>query len=176
MAQTGSRLVAISIILLLFLAAGAGLIAASAAEPVAVGAGAPPLSPAQLKKLNDTVADKGKVVLAAKTVTDALGLTKDMETISAPALTVKERDNGLIHQFQPLPQGAGYIIGNIGPTTMEVYWADKDLTLHAAMTSVHNMLTNSLPNEALASTVPVEQAQPDFAKELAYWASVADAL
>lgn len=171
-----SRVFAVSLIVMQFLPMGAGSIAVNAAEPAALDAAAPPLSQAQLKKIGDALADKGKVVLAAKTVTDALGLTKNDETISSPALTVKERDNGLIHQFQPLPQGAGYIVGNIGPTTMEVYWADKNLVLVAAISSVHNMLTNSLPNEALVAAVPVAQAQPDFANELAYWATVADAL
>jgi hypothetical protein len=173
MART--RRFAISIIALQVLAIGTGLFTASAAEPDAQGTTAP-LSSAQLKKISDAVADKGRVVTAAKTVTDALGLTKNAELISSPALTVKERDNGLIHQFQPLPQGAGYIVGNIGPTTMEVYWADKNLTLIAAVTSVRSMLTNSLPNEALVAAVPPEQARPDFVKELAYWASVAGAL
>jgi hypothetical protein len=146
----------------------------AAAQPAAA---APKLSEDQLKKLIAVMATQGTFVTADKRMTNALGLTKNnTEAIESRALTVKERDGGLIHQFQPLPEGKGYLLGNLGLTTIEAFWADKDLALVAATTSVRGGPTTGMTAGVMVMPTPVKDAQPDFDKELAYWASVADAL
>jgi len=145
----------------------------AAAESVAA---APKLSEAQLKKILDTIPAKGTAVTADKRVTDTLGLTKNSNSIAARALTVKERFGDLIHQMQPLPGGKGYLFGNIGPTITEVFWADKNLVLVAAMTSVRGGPAAGMTGGMIFYPTTVQDAQPNFSKELAYWATVAGAL
>jgi hypothetical protein len=91
-------------------------------------------------------------------------------------LTVKERTGEILHQMQPLPKGMGYLFGKIGPTTVQVYWADKNLVLIAAMTSVAGGPTAGMTGGKLNYPTPVKEAEPDFRQELAYWAMVADSL
>jgi hypothetical protein len=144
--------------------------------PAPVAAPAPKLSVDQLKKLIEYAATHGKVVVADKGVTDTLGLTHGKQEIYSPSLTVRERTGDLLHQMQPLPEGKGILFGNIGPTTVEVFLADKNLVLISAMTSVAGGPTAGMTGGRLNYPTPVNEAQPAYADELAYWAMVADSL
>jgi len=177
MIRTGNRLVALAISIIVTQVSAIAptfIIATPAAAQSA--ASAPKLSEAQLEKLIDTMPIEGKIVTAEKRVTDTLGLTKNNETLTSRALTVKERAGVLFHQIQLLPGGKGYLFGNIGPTTVQVFWADKNLVLVAAMTSVKGGPTAGMTGGMMVYPTPVKEAAPDFSNELAYWATVADAL
>ena len=177
MIRTGNRLVTLGLAILvtpIFAVAPTFVSPTTASAETATPA--PKLSAAQLKKLDDYAATNGKVVTADKRVTDTLGLTKDKQEMYSPALTVKERTGEILHQMQPLPGGKGYLFGNIGPTTVQVYWADKNLVLIAAMTSVSGGPTAGMTGGKINYPTPVKDAEPDFRQELAYWAMVADSL
>ena len=181
MIRPGNRLVALALSLAL---APLSAMAATAVSPTAAPAqtAAPPPAPApklsmgQLKKLVEYAATHGKVVIADKNVTDTLGLTRGKQEIYSPALTVKERTGDLLHQMQPLPEGKGFLFGNIGPTTVQVFLADTNLVLLSAMTSVAGGPTAGMTGGKLNYPTPVNEAQPVYADELAYWALVADSL
>ena len=177
MIRTGNRLVTLGLAILvtpIFAVAPTFVSPTTASAETATPA--PKLSAAQLKKLDDYAVTNGKVVTADKRVTDTLGLTKDKQEMYSPALTVKERTGEILHQMQPLPEGKGYLFGNIGPTTVQVYWADKNLVLIAAMTSVSGGPTAGMTGGKINYPTPVKDAEPDFRQELAYWAMVADSL
>jgi len=177
MIRTGHRLAILALLAVVTpIAAIAPALVIPTTAAAESAAAAPKLSEAQLKKILDAIPAKGTAVTADKRVTDTLGLTKNSDPIASRALTVKERTGSYVHQIQPLPGGKGYLIGNISPTTMEVYWADKNLALVAAVASIRGGPATGMAGGMMVYSTPLKEAQGDFNKELAYWATVADAL
>jgi hypothetical protein len=177
MNRTGHRLAALTLLAVVTpIAAIAPALVVPTASAAESAAAAPKLSEAQLRKLIAVIPEKGTVVTANKRVTDTLGLTKDRDVIASRTLTVKERTGSYVHQIQPLPGGQGYLVGKISPTTMEVYWTDKNLVLVAAVASMRGGPATGMNGGMMVYSTPLKEAQDDFGKEVAYWATVADAL
>jgi hypothetical protein len=122
------------------------------------------ISDAQLKKINEIIAVKGNEVTINKMISGLLGATKNDDPVSSRALAVNDNQGG-IHQIQPLPDGRGYIVGELHPNMAHVYWVNKDFVLVSALA-----LMNGQPPTAM----PIEEAQVGLGTELAYWASIAD--
>ena len=123
-----------------------------------------PISDAQLKKINEIIAVKGNEVTINKMISGLLGATKNDDPVSSRALAVNDNQSG-IHQIQPLPDGRGYIIGELHPNLAHVYWVNKDFVLVSAL---------ALMNGQSPTAMPIEEAQVGIGTELAYWASIAD--
>ena len=134
------------------------------AVPVTVAAEAS-LSGAQLQKINGWIAEKGRDIAITPIITDILGLTKGDQTISCRAFAA-EGEGDEVHQIYVLPEGKGYLDSHFYKDKLDVYWADKDFTLIAALEGVRG--------EKPAPT-SFADAQYGFSYETTWWAKYADA-
>jgi hypothetical protein len=124
------------------------------------------LSSAQLKKINELIADQGKDVAISPVITDILGLTSNNQTILSHAFaTMDPRGDNEIHQIYLLPDAKGFLVGHFYKDKIDVYWTDKAFVLISALTGVRG------ERPAAAS---FQEAQYGFGFELAWWAKFAD--
>jgi len=123
------------------------------------------LSDAQLKKIDEWIADKGRDIAVSPVMTDILGLTKEDQTISCRAFAAEDAANGEIHQIYVLPEHKGYLAARFHEDRVEVYWTDQDLVLKAALSGVRG---------ELPAATSFQDAQAGFGKEMAWWANYAD--
>jgi len=123
------------------------------------------LSDAEIKKLNILMAQQGKDVAISPLITDIVGLTQNEQTITCRAFGAVDPNTNDIRHIYLLPAGKGYLIDYFHADIVEVYWADKDLALIAALSGVRGQK----PGPA-----SFQQAQFGFRNELAWWAKFAD--
>jgi hypothetical protein len=123
------------------------------------------LSPAQLKKIDGWIADQGREIAVTPIITEILGLTKDDQTISSRAFAA-EGEGDEVHQIYLLPEGKGYLEAHFYKNKLDVYWADKDFALKAAVEGVHGQLP---------AAISFADAQYGFSFEAAWWAKYTDA-
>ncbi len=122
------------------------------------------LSAAQLQKINGWIAEQGRDIAVTPIITDILGLTKGDQTISCRAFAAAG-DGDEVHQIYVLPEGKGYLDAHFYKDKLDVYWADKDFTLIAALEGVRG--------EKPAPTTFAD-AQYGFSYEVTWWAKYAD--
>jgi len=123
------------------------------------------LSDVEIKKLNNLMAQQGKDVAISPLITDIVGLTQNEQTITCRAFGAVDPNTNDIRHIYLLPAGKGYLIDYFHADIVEVYWADKDLALIAALSGVRGQK----PGPA-----SFQQAQFGFSNELAWWAKFAD--
>ena len=123
------------------------------------------LSAAQSQKINGWIAGQGRDIAITPIITDILGLTKADHTISCRAFAAEGEGNE-IHQIYLLPEGQGYLDAHFYKDKLDVYWADKNFALLAALNGVRG-------EKPAASSFA--DAQYGFAFELAWWGKYADA-
>jgi hypothetical protein len=158
-----------------FLAAPSGFAQAPPASPAPaapppVPTAQPPaaiqsLTAAQLDKINGWIANQGRDIPITPLITDILGLTKGDHTITCRAFAA-EGDGNEIHQIYLLPDGKGYLDAHFYQDKLDVYWADKNFALIAALNGVRG------EKPAAAS---FSDAQYGFGFEVTWWAKYADA-
>jgi hypothetical protein len=141
--------------------------APSAPAPPAAALPAPTqtLSAAQMQKINGWIAEQGRDIAITPIITDILGLTRGDHTISCRAFAAEGEGNE-IHQIYLLPEGQGYLDAHFYKDKLDVYWADKNFALLAALNGVRG-------EKPAASSFA--DAQYGFAFELAWWGKYADA-
>lgn len=122
-----------------------------------------PLTDAELGKIIQMIADKGSEVRLNKEITTLLGLTSGSELLLTRGIAVKD-EIGVVHQFEPLSDGKGYLILKLSPLLNTIYWINKDFALTAARSRVPGAASEELPNA---------EAQTGVGKELAFWAAFA---
>ncbi len=123
------------------------------------------LSAAQLKKIDGWIADQGREITVTPIITEILGLTKDDQTMTCRAFAA-EGESGEVHQIYALPDGQGYLEAHFYKNRIDVYWADKNFVLKAAVEGVHGQLP---------AAVSFADAKYGFSFELAWWAKYTDA-
>jgi hypothetical protein len=138
--------------------------AANVSVPPAVAAERA-LSEAQRKKIDGLIAQQGRDVAISPIITDIVGLTQKDQSISCRAFGAVDADTNDIHHVYLLPTDQGYLMDYFHQEIVEVYWADKNLVLIAALSGVRGQK----PGPASFA-----QAQYGFGRELAWWAKFAD--
>jgi hypothetical protein len=123
------------------------------------------LSAAQLKKIDGWIADKGRDIAITPIITDILGLTKGDQTMSCRAFAA-EGDGDEVHQIYALPDGKGYLEAHFYKNKLDVYWADKDFGLKAALEGVRGQMP---------APTSFADAQYGFSFEVAWWTKYTDA-
>jgi hypothetical protein len=123
------------------------------------------LSAAQLQKINGWIADKGRDIAVTPIITDILGLTNGNQTLTCRAFAT-EGDGGEVHQIYVLPDGKGYLEAHFFKDRLDVYWADKNFALLAAVEGVRGQKPTA---------ASFADAQYGFDFESAWWAKYADA-
>ena len=118
----------------------------------------------QLKKIDGWIADQGREIAITPIITDILGLTKGDQTISCRAFAA-EGEGDEVHQIYVLPEGKGYLEA-ILQDKLDVYWADKDFALKAALEGVRGQMP---------APTTFADAQYGFSFEVAWWAKYTDA-
>jgi hypothetical protein len=136
-----------------------------AAAPQAPTAPTVKLSAAQLKKIDGWIADQGRDIAVTPIVTEILGLTKDDQTIVCRAFAAESAGDE-VHQVYLLPDGKGYLEAHFYKNKLDIYLADKDFALKAAVEGVHGQLP---------AAVTFADAQYGFSFEVAWWAKYTDA-
>jgi len=122
------------------------------------------LSAAQSQKINEWIAAQGRDIAITPIITDILGLTKGDHTISCRAFAAAG-EGSEIHQIYLLPEGQGYLDAHFYKDKLDVYWADNNFALIAALSGIRG------ETPAAASFA---EAQYGFAFELAWWGKYAD--
>ena len=117
-----------------------------------------------MQKINGWIAEQGRDIAVTPIITDILGLTKGDQTISCRAFAAAG-DGDEVHQIYVLPEGKGYLDAHFYKDKLDVYWADKDFTLIAALAGVRG--------EKPAPTTFAD-AQYGFSYEVTWWAKYAD--
>lgn len=138
---------------------------APAAVPQAPPAPTLTLSAAQLKKIDGWIADQGREIAVTPIITEILGLTKDGGSISCRAFAAAG-DGDEVHQIYLLPEGKGYLEAHFYQNKLDVYWADKNFGLKAALEGVHGQLP---------AATSFADAQYGFSFEVAWWVKYTDA-
>ena len=136
--------------------------------PVAVPAPPAPtvtLSAEQLKKIDGWIADKGREIAITPIITDILGLTTGNQAMSCRAFAATG-DGDEVHQIYALPDGKGYLEAHFYQNKLDVYWADKDFGLKAALEGVRGQMP---------APTSFADAQYGFSFEVAWWAKYTDA-
>ncbi|MGB7036270.1 MAG: hypothetical protein WBD71_12160 [Xanthobacteraceae bacterium] len=123
------------------------------------------LSAAQLQKINGWIADKGRDIAVTPIITDILGLTNGNQTLTCRAFAT-EGDGGEVHQIYVLPDGKGYLEAHFFKDRLDVYWADKNFALLAAVEGVRGQKPTA---------ASFADAQYGFDFESAWWAKYTDA-
>ena len=123
------------------------------------------LSAEQLKKIDGWIADKGREIAITPIITDILGLTKGDQTMSCRAFAAAG-DGDEVHQIYVLPDGKGYLEAHFYKNKLDVYWADKDFGLKAALEGVRGQMP---------APTSFADAQYGFSFEVAWWAKYTDA-
>ncbi len=123
------------------------------------------LSDAQIKKIDDLIAQQGRDVAISPVITDIVGLTQKDQTISCRAFGAVDAGSSDIRHVYLLPDGKGYLIDYFHQQIVEVYWADRNMVLIAALSGVRGQK----PEPASFA-----QAQYGFRNELTWWAKFAD--
>ena len=137
---------------------------APAAPVPALPAPTQSLSAAQSQKINEWIAAQGRDIAITPIITDILGLTKGDHTISCRAFAAAG-EGSEIHQIYLLPEGQGYLDAHFYKDKLDVYWADNNFALIAALSGIRG------ETPAAASFA---EAQYGFAFELAWWGKYAD--
>ncbi len=123
------------------------------------------LSAAQIQKINGWITDKGRDIAVTPIITDILGLTNGNQTLTCRAFAT-EGDGGEVHQIYVLPDGKGYLEAHFYKDRLDVYWADKNFALLAAVEGVRGQKPTA---------ASFADAQYGFDFESAWWAKYADA-
>lgn len=162
----------VAALIAVFLAAPSGFAQAPSAAPPAPPAAspAPPaptqtLSGAQLQKIDGWIKEKGRDIAVTPIITYILGLTKGDQTMSCRAFAAAG-DGDEVHQIYALPDGKGYLAAHFYKGKIDVYWANKDFTLIAALEGVRDQVP---------APMSFADAQYGFSFEVAWWAKYADA-
>ncbi len=167
----------IAVLTVVLLSASQGFAQAPPAATPAPPAPAPPavapvppastvtLSAEQMKKIDGWIADQGKEIAITPIITDILGLTKSDQTMSCRAFAAAG-DGDEVHQVYVLPDGKGYLEAHFYKNKLDVYWADKDFGLKAALEGVRGQMP---------AATSFADAQYGFSFEVAWWAKYADA-
>ncbi|MGB6341428.1 MAG: hypothetical protein WBG15_01690 [Xanthobacteraceae bacterium] len=136
-----------------------------AAAPQAPPAPTLTLNAAQLKKIDGWIAEQGREITVTPIITEILGLTKDGQVVSCRAFAAAGEGDE-VHQIYLLPENKGYLEAHFYKNKLDVYWADKDFALKAAVEGVHGQLP---------AAISFADAQYGFSFEVAWWAKYADA-
>ncbi|MGB7076745.1 MAG: hypothetical protein WBD53_06115 [Xanthobacteraceae bacterium] len=123
------------------------------------------LSAAQTQKINGWITDKGRDIAVTPIITDILGLTNGNQTLTCRAFATAG-DGGEVHQIYVLPDGKGYLEAHFYKDRLDVYWADKNFALLAAVEGVRGQKPTA---------ASFADAQYGFDFESAWWAKYADA-
>jgi hypothetical protein len=124
----------------------------------------PPLTEAELKKIDDLIAQQGKDVAITPIITDILGLTKDNQTLTCRAFAAVGEGNE-VHQIYLLPDGKGYLAAHFYKDKLDVYSVDKAFNLIAALEGVRGQVP---------APTTFADAQYGYHFEQAWWAKYAD--
>lgn len=116
------------------------------------------LSDAQIKKIDDLIAQQGRDVAISPVITDIVGLTQKDQAISCHAFGAVDAGSSDVRHIYLLPDGKGYPLDYFHQQIVGVYWADRSMVLIAALSGVRGQKPEP------ASFV---QAQYGFRNELA---------
>jgi hypothetical protein len=123
-----------------------------------------PLTEAELKKLDDLIAQQGKDIAVTPIITEILGLTKGDQTMTCRAFAaLGEGDE--VHQIYLLADGKGYLAAHFYKDKLDVYSVDKTFGLVAALEGVRGQYP---------APTTFADAQYGYHFEQAWWAKYAD--
>jgi hypothetical protein len=124
----------------------------------------PPLTEAELKKLDDLIAQQGKDIAVTPIITEILGLTKGDQAMTCRAFAAIGEGNE-VHQIYLLPDGKGYLAAHFYKDKLDVYSVDKTFGLVAALEGVRGQYP---------APTTFADAQYGYHFEQAWWAKYAD--
>jgi hypothetical protein len=126
----------------------------------------PPQSPteAELKKINDLIAQQGRDIAITPIVTDILGIAKDNQTLTCHAFAAVG-DGNEVHQIYLLPDGKGYLAAHFYKDKLDIYSVDKNFALVAALEGIRGQVP---------APTTFADAQYGYHFEEAWWAKYAD--
>jgi hypothetical protein len=122
------------------------------------------LTEAELKKINDLIAQQGKEIAITPIITDILGITKDNQTLTCHAFAAVG-DGNEVHQIYLLPDGKGYLAAHFYKDKLDVYSVDKNFALVAALEGIRGQVP---------APTTFADAQYGYHFEQAWWAKYAD--
>jgi hypothetical protein len=124
----------------------------------------PPLTEAELKRIDDLIAQQGRDIAVTPIITEILGLTKGDQTITCRAFAAVG-DGDEVHQIYVLPDGKGYLAAHFYKDKLDVYSVDKTFALVAALEGVRGQYP---------APTTFADAQYGYHFEQAWWAKYAD--
>jgi hypothetical protein len=124
----------------------------------------PPLTAAELKRIDDLIAQQGKDIAVTPIITEILGLTKGDETMTCRAFAALGEGNE-VHQIYLLADGKGYLAAHFYKDKLDVYSVDKTFALVAALEGVRGQYP---------APTTFADAQYGYHFEQAWWAKYAD--
>jgi hypothetical protein len=123
-----------------------------------------PLTAAELKRIDDLIAQQGKDIAVTPIITEILGLTKGDQAITCRAFAaIGEGDE--VHQIYILPDGKGYLAAHFYKDKLDVYSVDKTFALVAALEGVRGQYP---------APTTFADAQYGYHFEQAWWAKYVD--
>jgi hypothetical protein len=124
----------------------------------------PPLTAAELKRVDDLIAQQGKDIAVTPIITEILGLTKGDETMTCRAFAAVGEGNE-VHQIYLLAGGKGYLAAHFYKDKLDVYSVDKSFALVAALEGVRGQYP---------APTTFADAQYGYHFEQAWWAKYVD--
>jgi hypothetical protein len=119
---------------------------------------------AELKRINDLIAQQGRDIAITPIITEILGITRDNQTLTCHAFAAVG-DGNEVHQIYLLPDGKGYLAAHFYKDKLDVYSVDKNFALVAALEGIRG--------QAPAPTTFAD-AQYGYHFEQTWWAKYAD--
>jgi hypothetical protein len=123
-----------------------------------------PLTAAELKRIDDLIAQQGKDIAVTPIITEILGLTKGDETMTCRAFAAVGEGNE-VHQIYLLADGKGYLAAHFYKDKLDVYSVDKAFALVAALEGVRGQYP---------APTTFADAQYGYHFEQAWWAKYVD--
>lgn len=123
------------------------------------------LTDVQLQKLDKDMASYGIPFTFNKAATDALGLTRNNDTLTIRELVMDTKNPLKKHIFARIPDGDGFIFLVAVVGSGRTYVTDSNQQLVAAVLASRT---------TTPVAIPVAQAQQELKDELAFWSKVAD--
>jgi len=123
-----------------------------------------PFTEAQLKKINDLIAQQGRDIAITPIITDILGITKDNQTLTCHAFAAVGEGNE-VHQIYLLPNNRGYLAAHFYKDKLDVYSLDKTFALVAALEGIRGQVP---------APTTFADAQYGYHFEEVWWAKYAD--
>jgi hypothetical protein len=124
----------------------------------------PPLTAAELKRIDDLIAQQGRDIAVTPIITEILGLTKGDQTMTCRAFAAVG-DGNEVHQIYLLADGKGYLAAHFYKDKLDVYSVDKTFALVAALEGVRGQYP---------APTTFADAQYGYHFEQAWWAKYAD--